>query len=96
MRRLIFLIVAVALLFDLADDGCLGKVKCVGPHNTAKASVASPNPASGTSYAQAALPPENGRDVPREFNGQPAAVAVVPSVIINDPYRFGSSGGLPL
>jgi hypothetical protein len=96
MRRLIFLICAVVLLFDLADDGCLGKIKFVASHNTAKCSVASPNPTSGNSHFQVALAPENGRDLRQEFSAQPAAVAVTPSCKINHPYHFGSSGGLPL
>jgi hypothetical protein len=96
VKRLILLSIAVVLLFGLADDGCLGKVKCVGPHNTAKTSVASSNPASGKIHSPVALLPENGPDVHREFTGQPVAVADVPFFRNKDSHLFSSSGGIPL
>jgi len=96
MRRLTFLICAVVLLLDLADDGCLGKVKFVAPQHAAKCSVDSSGHNSGKVHSPGALSPEHLQEFRYDFDGQMASVRVVPSFKINDFYLFGSSGGIPL
>jgi hypothetical protein len=36
MKRLVICICVLFLMFDLAEDGCLGKVKFVAPHSPVK------------------------------------------------------------
>jgi hypothetical protein len=96
MGRLIFLLCAVVLIFDLADDGYLGKVKFVASHHAAKFSVASPDHNSGRSDSQACLTPENPREFQPRFKGQLLSLRVVQCLKITDFCFFGSSGGIPL
>lgn len=96
MRRLIFLICAVVLLCDLADDGCLGKVKFVAPSHAAQYSAASSHTASGQVDSQLGLPPASLLVSPPTFTSQSVSFGAVHSFQINHFYFFGSSGGLPL
>jgi hypothetical protein len=96
VRRLIFLICVVVLLCDLADDGGLGKVKCVAPAPAAHYSVASSSHASGTADPQVALPPAILRANPGPFPSQPASVEVPHNHNLSSFPFQSSSGGLPL
>jgi hypothetical protein len=95
LRRLVFLICIVALMFDLADDGYLGKVKFVEPTHTAKYSVASPHQNSGPDNSQAGLPPENSPDFLDRLSTQSVSLAIAHGFKISDCYLLSSSGGLP-
>ncbi len=96
MRRLLFLICAVVLLLDLADDGCLGKVKFVAPQHAAQYSVASSNHNSGKVECRVVLTSENLRDLPRQFSDQPVGLGMVLCHPLNDFCFPGGSGGIPL
>jgi hypothetical protein len=96
MGRLIFLICVVVLIFDLADDGRLGKVKFVASHHAAKYSVSSPDHNSGQAGSQVGLPPASVREIQPQFKGQPASFGVVQCYKINDFCFIGGSGGIPL
>jgi hypothetical protein len=95
MRRLVFLICIVVLMCDLADDGFLGKVKCVAPTHTAKYSAASPQSSSGKADSQAGLPSENAPDNLDRLSRQPVSLAIADGFRTSDFYLFSSSGGLP-
>ncbi len=96
MKRLIFLIVAVVLLFDLAEDGCLGRVKCVASHHPAKCSVASSHQASGQVDSQVVLPSVDLGEFGHQFTAQPVSGGIVHVLNLDDFCYLGSSGGLPL
>jgi hypothetical protein len=95
VKRLILLICIIALMFDLVDDGFLGKVKLVAPTHTAKYSVASPQQNSGPDNSPAVLPPENPPNIFDLFPGEPASGGMVHGFKISDFYLVNSSGGLP-
>jgi hypothetical protein len=96
MRRLIFLICAVVLLFDLADDGRLGKVKFVAPNHAAQFSASSAHSTSGQVDSQAGLPPAGLLGSPPPFTSQSASFGFVRCLTTNNFHFFGSAGGLPL
>jgi hypothetical protein len=96
MRRLIFLLCAVVLLLDLADDGCLGKVKLVSSHNAAKCSVTSCDHNSGKIDPQFVLPPAKLREYGREFIDRQVSGGIGHNIELDDFCYFGSSGGIPL
>jgi hypothetical protein len=96
LRRLIFLICVIVLMFDLADDGFLGKVKLVAPSHTANYSVASPQQNSGPDDSPAVLPPENPPNIFDLFPGEPVSIGMVHGFKISDFFLVNSSGGIPL
>jgi hypothetical protein len=96
MKRAIPLIIALLLIFDLADDGCLGKAKFVAPQHAAQYSVASSSHNSGKADSQIALPPEHLRDNPEQFLSYAASVEVDHYHKISFFPFHGSSGGIPL
>jgi hypothetical protein len=95
VKRLIFLICLVVLIFDLSDDGFLGKVKFVAPSHTAQYSVASPQQNSAPDDSQVSLPPENLPNIFDLFPGEPASAGMVHGFKISDFFLVNSSGGLP-
>jgi hypothetical protein len=96
MRRLIFLLCAVVLLLDLADDGCLGKVKLVAPTHTASYFVASSAHGSGKVDSQVDLPPLNRQELESQFPDQPLLIRGIHCHRKCNFSLFGSSGGIPL
>jgi hypothetical protein len=96
MRRLVFLICAVVLMLDLADDGCLGKVKLVAPTHAAGYSVASTAHGSGKVDSQVDLPPLNWQVLTSQFPDQPVLIRGIHCHRKCNFSLFGSSGGIPL
>ncbi len=97
LRRLIFLLCAVVLLLDLADDGCLGEAKLAGPPSqAAKYFFSSSSQDSGQVDSSAGLPPENLPEIIAPPPSQPVFCGVANCVEINHFFFFCSSGGLPL
>jgi hypothetical protein len=80
----------------LADDGCLGKAKFVGPNHAAKYSVASSSHHAAKTDSQVGLPPEKLQDNPDLFPSQSASFEVDHCNKISSFPFHGSSGGIPL
>jgi hypothetical protein len=97
MRRMVLLILALLLMFDLAEDGCLGKATFDLPHHSAKTSVTSFHHFDSGQVdfrhepASADLP-----GIPRHADTQPVNLRVQPSLQIIYCCYLSSSGGIPL
>jgi hypothetical protein len=99
MKRLLIILGLLCLLFDLADDGCVGKVKLVAPQCPAvscqqqaddKLGDAFPGKTAAVALLTACLLDANGW-----FHHQPVAEEVPhPNKIMYCCHYF-SSGGLP-
>jgi hypothetical protein len=96
MKRIVLLILALLLLSDLAEDGCLGKAKYVTPSSSAKTiDISHLHSDSGKVDNHYTLPSAGGEICPpMEF--QPVTLAVQPALKIIIPNHNGSSGGIPL
>jgi hypothetical protein len=98
MKRMVLLILAVILLMDLAQDGCLGKITFCLPHSSAKTSVTSSHKHPGSSQGdfQHELAATN---VPSSFHSGAAhsvTLYVPPTLQIMHCCHLSSSGGIPL
>jgi hypothetical protein len=96
MKRFILIIVVLLLIFDLADDGCLGKAIYIPPHSSAKASFVSPHPENsgnldswnGLALSSLQGPPSRSRSLPVTHR--------IRQTLTSDYYYAAGSGGIPL
>jgi hypothetical protein len=86
----------MVLLFDLAEDGCLGKVKFVAPHHLAKASLAATTQQSAKVYFKVDRPPPDELKYSFFFQTPPPSSGIFQYHNLSGFYCLGSSGGLPL
>jgi hypothetical protein len=96
MKRLIFLFCALVMLFDLADDGGLGKVKFVAPQPSANSAVSSASLKSTQVHLKVSAPPPNLWDIRIPCRGQTICLAALHCLNLIGCHFLGSSGGLPL
>jgi hypothetical protein len=100
VRRLIFLLCAVALLFDRVDDGFIGKVKFVAPQPATNFSVTFTVPAHNHNFSTAGagigLAANHWGYAPDLLASRPYVFRVNPSHKIIFCALHGSSGGIPL
>ena len=97
MRRTVLLILALLLMFDLAEDGCLGKAKFDLPHPSAKTSVTSSHHFdSGQVDFRHELASADLPGIPRHADTQPVTLGVQPTLQIIYSCHLSSSGGIPL
>lgn len=97
MKRAVLLIFALLLMFDLADDGCLGKASYIPPHSSPHASVISPyHHGSGNSDSRHALAPPDLRGPFSQGQSLLVTYRVRQTLKISDYCYTGSSGGIPL
>ena len=97
MRRMVLLILALLLMFDLAEDGCLGKAKFDLPYPSAKTSVTSPHHFdSGQVDFLHELASADLGGSPRHADTQAVTPCVQPTFKIIQCYYLSSSGGIPL
>jgi hypothetical protein len=96
MKRVVLLILALLLLSDLAEDGCLGKATFVALQSSAKTSLTSPlHNCSGKVDSPYSLPSQGG-EISRLLLCQPVTFLVQPALKIVIYTHTGSSGGIPL
>ena len=97
MKRIVLLILALLLLLDLAEDGCLGKASFVPSHSSAETSVTSPHCYdSGKVDSRSALPSPDYGEMSGLRQLQPVTLRIHPALKIIDYCNTGSSGGIPL
>jgi hypothetical protein len=96
MKRILFLLCALLLLKDLADDGCLCKATALPPHGPGKFSFTTSPDSSGTIVAQVWLSPGELRGILQRWPNQPVVIEVGNTLAKIDSYLLSSSGGLPL
>jgi hypothetical protein len=96
MKRLVVLIFALLLLFDLANDGCLGKASIVPPPSTAKASFTSPclDSSDKAGFGDELLRPDSPGPPCRNRN-QPIALGGQQTLRLIDSCHIASSGAIP-
>ncbi len=96
MKRVALLILALLLLADLAEDGCLGKANFNLPKSTATTSLASSDqPDSGKTDFRHKLAWAGVPGIPRQIDYQSETLIGVPltlQIILRS--HFSSSGGL--
>jgi hypothetical protein len=96
MKRVVLLILALLLLSDLAEDGCLGKATFVAPQSDAETSFTSSlHNCSGKVDSRCTLPSDGG-EMSRVTQCQPVTLLVQPALKIVIYNNTGSSGGIPL
>jgi hypothetical protein len=96
MKRIFFLICALLLLGDLADDGYLGKVPALLPQCPGNFSVSTSPDNPGNTASQVWLPPGELRGILPRWQNRPVLVEVGKTLAKIDCCLLGSSGGLPL
>ena len=97
MKRVILLIFALLLMFDLADDGCFGKASYIPPLSSAKASVTSPyHSGSGNLDSRHVLALPDLRGPSSQGRWLVVTYRVRQTLKISDYCYTGSSGGIPL
>jgi hypothetical protein len=97
MRRMVLLILVLLLMFDLAEDGCLGKATFNLPHPSAKTSVTSSHHSdSGQVDFRHELATADVPGSPRHADTQPLTLRVQPTLQIIHCCYLSSSGGIPL
>jgi hypothetical protein len=84
------------LLFDLAEDGCLGKAKFVAPNYAAKVSIAAADHQSAKVYFKVDHPSPDGWAYHCSFQISPDLLGIVHYYKLSGFYTLSSSGGLPL
>jgi hypothetical protein len=96
MKRVVLLILALVLLSDMAEDGCLGKAKFVGPASSAKTShTSSLKDCTGRVDSLHSLQsPDGDLAPPRQL--QQVTLELHPALKIVVVTHSGSSGGIPL
>jgi hypothetical protein len=97
MKRLVLLLLALFLVVDLAEDGCLAKASFVPSRSQAHASVPSPHHV-GSDKADSLheVATADLRGPPSQGRSQPVTPVVLPTFRPIDYCHFGSSGGIPL
>jgi hypothetical protein len=96
MKRLVIGICVLFLMFDLVDDGCLGKAKFSLPDSCATTSVTSTDhpDSDQTNYGHGpVLLDLAGR--PRQADTQPVTRLVPPTILRIHCCHLGGAGGLP-
>ena len=97
MKRGVLLILAVLLLIDLADDGCLGKAKFLPPHSSTKISLTFPLDCDSESVDTTYAPPASNRwEICGRKQFQAVLIGVQTTLKIITFCNNGSSGGIPL
>lgn len=96
MKRVVLLILALLLLSDLAEDGCLGKATFVAPQSSAKTSLTSPlHDCPGKVDSPYTLPSQGG-EISRLRQFQRITPLAQPAIKIITYNHAGGSGGIPL
>jgi hypothetical protein len=96
MKRLIFFICVLFLLLDLADDGCLGKVKFVAPQSPGKYLEVSAKHYGPEAFdCHPEILPGDVRLTFPQSRGQPTKPLVPQSGKIVFVFHLSSAGGLP-
>jgi hypothetical protein len=96
MKRVVLLILALLLLSDLAEDGCLGKATFVAPQSSDKTSLSSPLHDCSGKVDSGDILPSGGKKTPRLTPFLPDVLLVQPTLKIILVCNNGSSGGIPL
>ena len=96
MKRILILICTLLLLADLADDGCLGKVKSLAPRCPGTISVTSSLGSSDNIESQVWILLVELVSILQRWQNQLVIIEVHDALSITNPYFFSSSGGLPL
>jgi hypothetical protein len=97
MKRMVLLILALLLLMDLAEDGCLGKAKVYLPHPSAKTTVTSSHhPGSVKTYFRHELASTDLPGSPRHGYARSVNLHFPPTLQIMHCCHLSSSGGNPL
>ena len=96
MKRVVMLILALLLVFNLAEDGCLSKATFVAPHSSAKTSLISPLFECSGKVNSRYTQPSDGGEISRLLQFQPVTFMVQPTFKIIVCCNTGSSGGIPL
>jgi hypothetical protein len=97
MKRLVLLLFALFLMFDLAEDGCLGKAAFVPSHSQDYASVTSLHHAgSDKADSRDEVATADLRGPPSQGRSQPVTPVDLPTFRPIDYCHFGSSGDIPL
>jgi hypothetical protein len=95
MKRGILLILALLLILDLAEDGCLGKAKLVDSQSSAETSLSSSLLDCSGKVDPADAPPSQGGEISCLKQCQ-AVIPLVQSALKIIIYNHtGSSGGIP-
>jgi len=95
MKRIVFLLCALLLLADLANDGYLGKVPALLPQGPGNFSLSASPGSSGNMAPQVWLTLGELRFILPRWQNQPVLVAVGNTLAKIDCWLLGSSGGLP-
>jgi hypothetical protein len=96
MKRIVFLICALLLVFDLANDGCIGKAPPPSPRCADKFFLTLSPESSTNTESPLCIPPAGFPDILRSWH-TPSLLAEIenpPGKI--DYYLLASSGGIPL
>jgi hypothetical protein len=96
MKRIFFLICALLLLADLADDGCLGKAQPVAYVFPGIISFTQSPDSSGKVEIQVWIPPTKLIGIRQRWQNQSVLVELHNASPLIHPYLFSSSGGIPL
>jgi hypothetical protein len=96
MKRLVMLICVFVLMFDLADDGCLGKAMFVAPHSPVKSlEVSSDHYGSEAPHCHHEILRANCQPLFSTPRGQPTNPVVKQSRKIIVTSHLSGAGGLP-
>jgi hypothetical protein len=97
MKRMVIAICVLFLMFDMPDDGCLGKAKFFITKPPAKTSFTSSNHLnSSQTDSQDAIAATDLLAIPRHGQSQPLTLCVLSTIQIIHRCHLGSSGGIPL
>jgi hypothetical protein len=96
MKRIFFLLCALLLLADLADDGCLGKAKSAVPRCPGTISFTSSLNGSVKVESQVGITPTRMIGIRQRWQNQAVLVEVNNAPPLIHPYLFSSSGAIPL
>jgi hypothetical protein len=98
MERMVLLILALLLILDLAEDGCLGKVKVYLPHPSTNTSVTSSHhhPDSAKTDIGPELALKDWPGIPRPGNARLVTLRLPATLQIIKCCHLCSSGGIPL
>jgi hypothetical protein len=96
MKRILFLICALIILADLADDGCFGKARPLTARSLTKISLTFDACSSDKVEFPAWIAPAKFPGIPQPYQNQLVLIEVdeIPPII--DHSFLSSSGGLPL
>jgi hypothetical protein len=96
-KRLVLAILALLLLVDLAEDGCLGKATVYLPCPSAKTTVTSSHhPCSAKIDLRLQLASPDLPESPQHDNTKPGSLRISSTLLILHCCHFNSAGGIPL